>query len=50
VTTSAEGSRFPWQIHQSYLRDYRTLKMRGVEDGAMKFSNPVRRRAGAAAR
>jgi monooxygenase len=45
-----QGSRFPWQVHQSYLRDYRTLKMRGIEDGAMVFSNPVRERAGAAAR
>jgi len=45
-----QGSRFPWQIHQSYLRDYRTLKMSGIEDGFMKFSRPARRRAQAAAR
>jgi monooxygenase len=45
-----QGSRFPWQVHQSYLRDYRMLKMRGIEDGAMVFSNPARERAGAAAR
>jgi len=36
-----QGSTFPWQVHQSYLRDYRTLKRRGVEDEAMAFSNPV---------
>jgi cation diffusion facilitator CzcD-associated flavoprotein CzcO len=36
-----QGSRFPWQVHQSYLQDYRTLKLRGVEDDAMVFSNPV---------
>ena len=33
-----QGSRFPWQVHQSYLRDYRALKMSGVEDDAMVFS------------
>src|SRR5260221_576879 len=44
-----QGSRFPWQIHQSYLRDYRSLKMSGVEDDAMVFSNPLRERAAAAA-
>jgi monooxygenase len=36
-----QGSKFPWQVHQSYLRDYRALKMRGIEDSAMVFSNPV---------
>lgn len=36
-----QGSKFPWQVHQSYLRDYRALKMRGVTDDAMEFSNPV---------
>jgi len=35
-----QGSRFPWQVHQSYLRDYRALKMSDVEDEAMVFSNP----------
>src|SRR4051794_14615809 len=37
-----QGSKFPWQAHQSYLRDYRALKMSGIEDEAMVFSNPVR--------
>jgi len=36
-----QGSKFPWQVHQSYLRDYRALKMRGIEDEAMEFTNPV---------
>jgi monooxygenase len=36
-----QGSRYPWQVHQSYLRDYRALKMSDIEDGAMAFSNPV---------
>lgn len=34
-----QGSRFPWQVHQSYLRDYRALKLSGIHD-AMVFSNP----------
>jgi monooxygenase len=36
-----QGSRFPWQVHQSYLRDYRAMKMRGVVDEAMEYSNPL---------
>jgi hypothetical protein len=28
-------------VHQSYLRDYRALKLRGIADEAMVFSNPV---------
>ena len=35
------GSKFPWQVHQSYLRDYQALKRSGVEDEAMMFSNPT---------
>ena len=34
-----QGSRFPWQVHQSYLRDYRALRMSDVVDEAMEFSN-----------
>jgi cation diffusion facilitator CzcD-associated flavoprotein CzcO len=36
-----QGSKFPWQVHQSYLRDYRALKRSDIEDEAMVFSNPV---------
>ena len=36
-----QGSEFPWQVHQSYLRDYRALKSTDVVDDAMEFSNPV---------
>ena len=36
-----QGSRFPWQVHQSYLRDYRALRVAGIHDDAMSFSNPV---------
>jgi monooxygenase len=45
-----QGSRLPWQIHQSYLRDYRSLKMSGLQDDAMVFSNPARQKESAAAR
>jgi cation diffusion facilitator CzcD-associated flavoprotein CzcO len=37
-----QGSRFPWQVHQSYLRDYRALKRSSIQDDAMVFSNPAR--------
>jgi monooxygenase len=36
-----QGSRFPWQVYQSYLRDYRALRLKGIHDDAMVFSNPV---------
>jgi hypothetical protein len=34
-----QGSKFPWKVHQSYLRDYRALKLSGINDDAMQFSN-----------
>jgi cation diffusion facilitator CzcD-associated flavoprotein CzcO len=37
-----QGTRYPWQVYQSYLRDYRALRLKGIEDDAMVFSNPVR--------
>jgi cation diffusion facilitator CzcD-associated flavoprotein CzcO len=43
-----QGSAFPWQVHQSYLRDYRALKLKGIEDAAMVLSNPIRTMAPAA--
>src|SRR6185437_1539125 len=33
-----QGSSYPWKVHQSYLRDYRALKMTPVDDGFMEFS------------
>ena len=36
-----QGSRQPWQVHQSYLRDYRALKASDIRDDAMVFSNPL---------
>lgn len=36
-----QGSKFPWQVHQSYLRDYRAMKLSGIDDVAMHFTNPA---------
>jgi cation diffusion facilitator CzcD-associated flavoprotein CzcO len=36
-----QGSKFPWQVHQSYLRDYRALKRSRLEDEAMEIGNPA---------
>lgn len=36
-----QGSKFPWRVKQSYVADYRALKLRGITDEAMMFSNPV---------
>ncbi len=36
-----QGTRYPWKVHQSYLRDYRALKMSEVDDSIMEFSGPV---------
>jgi len=33
-----QGSRFPWKVYQSYLRDYRALKHSDVDDGVVVFS------------
>ncbi len=35
-----QGTRPPWMVHQSYLRDYRALRMSEVDDGVMEFSRP----------
>jgi monooxygenase len=40
-TFPKQGSKFPWQVHQSYLRDYRALRMSGIDDAAMQFTNPA---------
>jgi monooxygenase len=36
-----QGTTYPWQVHQSYLRDYRALKMSDIEDSIMEFSGPA---------
>ncbi len=37
-----QGAVFPWQIKHSYLADYRAMRLQGVHDEYMQFSNPVR--------
>ena len=39
-----QGSRFPWRVYQSYVQDYRAMKLSGVEDSVMRFTNPVAER------
>lgn len=36
-----QGQRFPWQVYQSYLRDYRAMKLADVVDDTLSFSNPA---------
>jgi cation diffusion facilitator CzcD-associated flavoprotein CzcO len=36
-----QGSRFPWQVHNSYLRDFRAMRMKGIDDDVMRFTNPA---------
>ena len=36
-----QGSRPPWRVYQSYLQDYRATRRADVDDGVMRFSNPV---------
>jgi cation diffusion facilitator CzcD-associated flavoprotein CzcO len=42
-----QGAAFPWQVHQSYLQDYRAMKLKPIDDGAMVFSNPEPARSAA---
>lgn len=37
-----QGTKYPWQVHQSYLRDYRTMKRKPIDDGVMSFTNRLR--------
>ncbi|MCB1256140.1 MAG: NAD(P)/FAD-dependent oxidoreductase [Microthrixaceae bacterium] len=32
-----QGEKFPWQVHQSYIKDYRSIKMSRIDDDAMRF-------------
>jgi cation diffusion facilitator CzcD-associated flavoprotein CzcO len=33
-----QGSRFPWQVHQSFLKDSRAMRKSQVDDGVIQFS------------
>jgi monooxygenase len=37
-----QGTRQPWQVYQSYLKDYRSLKMSDIADDVMEFTSPDR--------
>jgi cation diffusion facilitator CzcD-associated flavoprotein CzcO len=37
-----QGSRPPWQVRQSYLSDYRTIKLGAVDDAVMEFTPDLR--------
>jgi monooxygenase len=32
-----QGTRPPWRVYQSYLRDYRAMKLGGIEDGVLRL-------------
>jgi monooxygenase len=34
-----QGAKHPWKVHQSYVRDFRTLKMSSIDDAIMEFSD-----------
>jgi cation diffusion facilitator CzcD-associated flavoprotein CzcO len=35
-----QGPRFPWQVHQSWLRDYRLMRLRRIDDESLVLSAP----------
>ena len=37
-----QGDRFPWKVYQSYLRDYRAMRLQPPVGPGMVLSNPVR--------
>ncbi len=41
-----QGSKFPWQVRQNYLHDYRAMKLRDAVDEGLEVSNPVPGSAG----
>jgi len=46
-----QGSRFPWQMHQDYVADYRIMRRGGVtDDGALVLSGAPERTRSAVAR
>ncbi len=42
-----QGSRAPWKLNQSYLRDLLLMRRAPLEDEGIRFTRPVRERAGA---
>lgn len=40
-----QGDRAPWKLHQNYALDIMNLRFSSLDDGVMKFSNPVKAKA-----
>jgi monooxygenase len=40
-----QGSKAPWKLHQNYVLDIMLLRHSKIDDGVMKFTNPVSQRA-----
>jgi len=38
-----QGVTAPWKLHQNYAPDLASLRFSGLEDGVMRFSNPIPR-------
>lgn len=36
-----QGTRFPWRVYQSFVSDYRAMKLKPLDDGVIQFSNPA---------
>jgi monooxygenase len=45
-----QGSKAPWKLHQNYALDLMNLRYARVDDGVLKFTNPVPRRNSAKVR
>lgn len=39
-----QGTSAPWRVHQSYLKDYRAMRLGDVVDDALELTNPIRER------
>jgi monooxygenase len=37
-----QGSRAPWRLNQSYLKDLRAMRFNRLDDGSMRFGRSVR--------
>jgi cation diffusion facilitator CzcD-associated flavoprotein CzcO len=40
ATLPKQGARKPWRLYQNYIKDLLSLRYGGLEDGALRFSNP----------
>ena len=43
-----QGTKAPWKLHQNYAKDLMSLRYAKLEDGTLRFSNPVGQGAKAA--